>query len=58
MLLKVAPDLRAGELEDVALCCGNGAVDGIIVSNTTISRPALASIHANEQGGLSGAPLC
>ncbi len=57
MLLKIAPDLREDELEDIALCCGNSAVDGIIVSNTTISRPALHSAHAAEQGGLSGAPL-
>ena len=57
MLLKIAPDLRHDELEDIAACCGNGAVDGVIVSNTTTSRPALRSIHANEQGGLSGAPL-
>ena len=57
MLLKIAPDLRTGELEDVAECCGNRAVDGIIVSNTTISRPILHSAHAKEPGGLSGAPL-
>lgn len=57
MLLKIAPDLREDELEDIAACCGNGAVDGVIVSNTTTSRPALRSIHAKEQGGLSGAPL-
>ena len=57
MLLKIAPDLRADELEHIAACCGKGAVDGIIVSNTTISRPPLKSRHAGEPGGLSGAPL-
>jgi dihydroorotate dehydrogenase len=57
LLLKIAPDLRQDELEDIAACCGNGAVDGIIVSNTTTSRPALHSVHGNEQGGLSGTPL-
>ncbi|MBC8038529.1 MAG: quinone-dependent dihydroorotate dehydrogenase [Rhizobiales bacterium] len=57
MLLKIAPDLREDELEDIAICCGNDAVDGIIVSNTTISRTQLRSVHAKEQGGLSGAPL-
>jgi len=57
MLLKIAPDLRDDELEDIAQCCGGGTVDGIIVSNTTISRPPLKSRHAGEQGGLSGAPL-
>jgi dihydroorotate dehydrogenase len=57
MLLKIAPDLRPDELEDIAICCGKGAVDGIVVSNTTIARPALKSIHASEPGGLSGTPL-
>lgn len=57
MLLKIAPDLNHEELEDIAACCAAGGVDGIIVSNTTIARPRLASIHAHEQGGLSGSPL-
>ncbi len=57
MLLKIAPDLGDSELEDIARCCDGGSVDGIIVSNTTISRPPLGSRHAGEPGGLSGAPL-
>jgi dihydroorotate dehydrogenase len=57
MLLKIAPDLRDDELEDIAEACGGGAVDGIIVSNTTLSRDGLRSGHAKEQGGLSGLPL-
>ncbi|PZF78683.1 dihydroorotate dehydrogenase (quinone) [Aestuariivirga litoralis] len=57
MLLKIAPDLREDELEDIAAACGGGAVDGIIVSNTTLSRGGLRSPGAGEQGGLSGAPL-
>ena len=57
MLLKIAPDLREDELEDIAAACGNGAVDGIIVSNTTLSRAGLRSANAGQQGGLSGAPL-
>ncbi|MEI7598289.1 MAG: quinone-dependent dihydroorotate dehydrogenase [Aestuariivirga sp.] len=57
MLLKIAPDLREDELEDIAAACGGGAVDGIIVSNTTLSRDGLRSGHAKEQGGLSGLPL-
>ena len=57
MLLKIAPDLANDELADIAMCCGKGAVDGIIVANTTISRPGLVSPHAGEAGGLSGAPL-
>ena len=43
MLLKIAPDLRDDELEDIAAACGGGAVDGIIVSNTTLSREGLRS---------------
>ena len=57
MLLKIAPDLREDELEDIAAACSGGTVDGIIVSNTTLSRDGLRSANAKEQGGLSGLPL-
>ncbi|WP_373502138.1 quinone-dependent dihydroorotate dehydrogenase [Aestuariivirga sp.] len=57
MLLKIAPDLRDDELEDIAGACADGAVDGIIVSNTTLSRDGLRSHFKGEQGGLSGRPL-
>lgn len=57
MLLKIAPDLEAGEMQDIAECCLNAAIDGVIVSNTTVSRPVLRSTNARETGGLSGAPL-
>ena len=57
MLLKIAPDLRDDELEDIAGACAEGAVDGIIVSNTTLSRDGLRSHFKGEQGGLSGRPL-
>ncbi len=57
MLLKIAPDLGEEELQDIAAACGNGAVDGIIVSNTTLSRDGLQSALGGEAGGLSGAPL-
>jgi dihydroorotate dehydrogenase len=57
MLLKIAPDLEIADLLSIADCCQNGAVDGVIISNTTISRPLLQSGTASEQGGLSGAPL-
>jgi len=57
MLLKIAPDLEADEMQAVAECCLNAAVDGVIISNTTLSRPELHSRHAKETGGLSGAPL-
>jgi dihydroorotate dehydrogenase len=57
MLLKIAPDLGEAEMRDIAACCANGAVDGVIVSNTTLSRPSLSSVHGAESGGLSGRPL-
>ena len=57
MFLKVAPDLDDGEVETIVeTVCANDLA-GIIVSNTTISRPALRSRYAKEAGGLSGAPL-
>lgn len=57
MLLKIAPDLGTDDLCDIAACCMDGRVDGIIVSNTTVARPALASRHRAESGGLSGRPV-
>jgi dihydroorotate dehydrogenase len=57
MLLKIAPDLGDGEMTDIAACCSDGAVDGVIISNTTLSRPNLHSQHSGETGGLSGRPL-
>jgi dihydroorotate dehydrogenase len=57
MLLKIAPDLRDDELADIAEACAGGAVDGIIISNTTLGRDGLRSGMAKEQGGLSGKPL-
>jgi dihydroorotate dehydrogenase len=57
MLLKIAPDLEADEMKAIAECCLSSAVDGVIISNTTVSRPALQSHHTKETGGLSGAPL-
>jgi dihydroorotate dehydrogenase len=58
LLLKVAPDLAEADIADIAAVALAGAFDGVIVSNTTIARPAgLRSRHAKEAGGLSGAPL-
>jgi len=58
LFLKVAPDLDPLDIADIADACLDAKVDGLIVSNTTITRPdTLASLHATEQGGLSGAPL-
>jgi dihydroorotate dehydrogenase len=57
LLLKIAPDLADTELEDIAAVCLEGLIDGIIVSNTTLARPGLASRLGSETGGLSGKPL-
>jgi dihydroorotate dehydrogenase len=57
LLLKIAPDLADDEIADIAELALTHAVDGLIVSNTTLSRPPLKSPYASEPGGLSGAPL-
>ena len=57
ILLKIAPDLDAQALDDIADVVRRSFIEGLIVSNTTIARPALKSSHASETGGLSGAPL-
>lgn len=57
MFLKVAPDLEEGEVEAIVETVLANGLSGIIVSNTTITRPALKSRFAEETGGLSGAPL-
>jgi len=58
LLLKIAPDISLAALDDivaVATACG---IEGLIVSNTTIARPAsLQSRYAGQSGGLSGVPL-
>jgi dihydroorotate dehydrogenase len=57
MFLKVAPDLAAGEVETIVETCVLHGLAGVMVSNTTVSRPPLASAARDEAGGLSGAPL-
>ncbi len=58
LLLKIAPDLTTQERGDIAEVALAAGIDGLIVSNTTIARPAgLRSRHAVEAGGLSGRPL-
>ena len=58
LMLKIAPDLDAQGLEDVVAVALTRRVDALIVSNTTIARPAsLISRNRAESGGLSGRPL-
>jgi len=58
MLLKIAPDLGDGELDAIAEVLLAAKIDGLICTNTTIDRSAIAGArHAGEAGGLSGKPL-
>jgi dihydroorotate dehydrogenase len=57
LFLKVAPDVEPADVDDIARAAIDHGLDALIVANTTISRPALASPHREETGGLSGAPL-
>jgi dihydroorotate dehydrogenase len=57
IFLKVAPDLGEGEPDQIVRAAIQHKIDGLIVANTTVSRPPLKSRFAGEAGGLSGAPL-
>ncbi len=58
LLLKIAPDLDSHALDDIAAVTLASGIEGLIVSNTTLARPAsLKSPQAVEAGGLSGVPL-
>jgi len=57
LLVKLAPDLTSDELDGALEAIATAGMDGIIVSNTTLSREGLTSPLARESGGLSGAPL-
>ncbi|MTJ80947.1 MAG: quinone-dependent dihydroorotate dehydrogenase [Telmatospirillum sp.] len=58
LLLKIAPDLTDEDKRDIAEVALESGLDGLIVTNTTIDRPAgLISPNRTETGGLSGPPL-
>jgi dihydroorotate dehydrogenase len=57
IFLKVAPDLEPADIDAIARIAIEKRLGALIVSNTTISRPALRSSSRDETGGLSGAPL-
>ncbi len=57
VFLKIAPDLSPAEIEEIAEVALGSGLDGIIATNTTLSREGLKSANASQQGGLSGAPL-
>ncbi|ESQ74400.1 quinone-dependent dihydroorotate dehydrogenase [Asticcacaulis sp. AC402] len=57
VFLKIAPDLDDAEIEDTVLATLDHGLEGLIVSNTTLSRNGLRSSFASEAGGMSGKPL-
>jgi dihydroorotate dehydrogenase len=58
MFLKIAPDLDEGQVRVIAATLGRHGMDGVIATNTTIARDAVQGLkHADETGGLSGAPV-
>jgi dihydroorotate dehydrogenase len=58
MLVKIAPDLDDAQIDAIATVLVEQSVDGVIATNTTVSREAVKGLrHADEAGGLSGAPV-
>lgn len=57
LLVKLAPDLTDGELDDALQAIRDNQIDGVIATNTTTSREGVRSELAAEIGGLSGKPL-
>jgi len=57
ILLKIAPDLTNEQLLDIIYIVTDTKIDGVIATNTTISREGLQSKNKEEVGGLSGKPL-
>jgi dihydroorotate dehydrogenase len=58
IFVKIAPDLNDSQIASIAAALLRHGMDGVIATNTTLSRDGVqAMAHANESGGLSGAPL-
>ena len=58
LVLKIAPDLDDEQIHVIAQTVRRHEIEGVIATNTTLDRQAVAGHHlANQQGGLSGAPL-
>ena len=57
IVVKIAPDIADGDLEPMVAQFAAHGVDGIAVSNTTLSRAGLKDVQRSETGGLSGRPL-
>ena len=58
LVLKVAPDLEPSQIESIAEAVVRHGIDGVIATNTSVSREGVEGLpHADEAGGLSGAPI-
>ena len=57
IFLKIAPDLEDREIGEIARVALDAGIDGIIATNTTLSRDGLTGAERGQSGGLSGAPL-
>ena len=58
LVLKVAPDLNTGEIHEIAQAVRRHRIEGIIATNTSVSREGVEGLrNAAEAGGLSGAPI-
>ena len=58
LALKVAPDLDAAQVRSIAAAVRRHRIEAVIATNTSLSRDGVEKlIHANEAGGLSGAPI-
>jgi dihydroorotate dehydrogenase len=58
LFVKIAPDLDEKQVEVIAATLVRHGMDGVIATNTTIARDAVKGLrHAEEAGGLSGAPV-
>nr|WP_300310755.1 quinone-dependent dihydroorotate dehydrogenase [Halomonas sp.] len=58
LTVKIAPDMDDEEVALVAQALNRSGIDGVIATNTTVSRDAVAGLeHGDEQGGLSGRPV-
>ncbi len=58
LMVKIAPDLGDDQIDDIAQTVRSQGIDGLIATNTTLSRPGLENVAKAEQaGGMSGAPM-
>ncbi|BDI04484.1 quinone-dependent dihydroorotate dehydrogenase [Sphaerotilus microaerophilus] len=58
MFVKIAPDLDEAQIKVIAATLRHNGIDGVVATNTTIERAKVAGLaHADETGGLSGAPV-